>query len=102
VQAARLSFRKQLAMGGASARWRKAVDFLGVSGGVARGAVFAAAGGFIVYAAVQYDPGQAKGIDDTLRAFSGTPAGPWLLVVVAVGLVLFGLFCWALARWCKV
>ncbi|MET9963428.1 DUF1206 domain-containing protein [Streptomyces sp. NPDC006326] len=102
VQAARLSFRKELAMGGASARLRKAVDFLGVSGGLARGAVFAAAGAFIVYAAVQFDPGQAKGIDDTLRAFAGTPAGPWLLVVVAVGLVLFGVFCWALARWRKV
>ncbi|MBT2470660.1 DUF1206 domain-containing protein [Streptomyces sp. ISL-66] len=102
VQAARCSFREDLAMGGASAGWRRAVDFLGVTGGVARGAVFAAAGGFLVYAALRYDPARAKGIDDTLRSFTHTPAGPWLLVAVAVGLVLFGVFCWAMARWREV
>ncbi|MEU6298903.1 DUF1206 domain-containing protein [Streptomyces erythrochromogenes] len=102
VQAARCRFRKHLAMGGASKGSRKAVDFLGVSGGLARGAVFAAAGGFVVYAALRYDPGQAKGLDDTLRSFAGTPAGPWLLVAVAVGLVLFGAFSWAMARWREV
>ncbi|WP_418953028.1 DUF1206 domain-containing protein [Streptomyces katrae] len=102
VQAARCSFREDLAMSGASEGWRKAVDFLGVAGGLARGVVFAAAGGFVLYAAVRYDPAQAKGIDDTLRSFTRTAAGPGLLVVVAVGLVLFGLFSWAMARWCKV
>ncbi|MET9466433.1 DUF1206 domain-containing protein [Streptomyces sp. NPDC006544] len=102
VQAARRTFRKHLAMGGASARWRTAVDFLGVGGGLARGTVFAAAGGFVVYAAVRYDPAQAKGTDDTLRSFTHTAAGPWLLIAVAVGLVLFGVFSWAMARWREV
>ncbi|MET9697210.1 DUF1206 domain-containing protein [Streptomyces sp. NPDC006529] len=102
VRAAQRRFRKHLRMGGASARWRKAVDFLGVTGGVARGAVFAVAGGFVCYAAWRYDPGQAKGVDDTLRSFTETPAGPWLLVAVAVGLVLFGVFSWAMARWREV
>lgn len=99
VQAARRSFRKHLSMEGASARWRKAVDFLGVTGGLARGTVGIAAGGFVVYAALRYDPAQAKGVDDTLRSFTTTPAGPWLLVAVAVGLLLFGLFSWAMAWW---
>ncbi|MBT2408488.1 MULTISPECIES: DUF1206 domain-containing protein [unclassified Streptomyces] len=102
VQAARCSFREHLAMGGVPAPWRKAVDVLGVTGGLARGSVFAAAGGFIVYAALRYDPAQAKGIDDTLRSFTRTAAGPWLLVAVAVGLMLFGVFCWAMARWRQV
>ncbi|MFJ9594523.1 DUF1206 domain-containing protein [Streptomyces virginiae] len=102
VKAARRDFRKHLAMGGSSQGSRKAVDFLGVTGGLARGAVFAAAGGFVLYAAVRYDPGQAKGLDDTLRSFSLTPAGPWLLVAVAVGLTLYGAFDWAMARWREV
>ncbi|MFE4265095.1 DUF1206 domain-containing protein [Streptomyces sp. NPDC056883] len=102
VQAARCSFRKHLSMGGVSDRWRKAVDFLGVTGGLARGAVGIAAGGFLVYAALRFEPAQAKGVDDTLRSFTTTPAGPWLLLAVAVGLVLFGLFSWAMARWRKV
>ncbi|MFB6808665.1 DUF1206 domain-containing protein [Streptomyces sp. NPDC056387] len=102
VQAARRSFRRHLAMGGVPPWGRRAVDFLGVSGGLARGAVFAAAGGFVVYAAVRYDPAQAKGVDDTLRAFAATAAGPWLLVAVAVGLMLFGVFSAAMARWREV
>ncbi|MEU3671288.1 DUF1206 domain-containing protein [Streptomyces virginiae] len=102
VQAARRDFRKHLAMNGSSQGSRKAVEFLGVTGGLARGAVFAAAGGFILYAALRYDPGQAKGLDDTLRSFSLTPAGPWLLVAVAVGLALYGAFDWAMARWREV
>ncbi|KOU23432.1 membrane protein [Streptomyces sp. WM6372] len=102
VQAARRGFRRHLALGGVPAWGRKAVDFLGVTGGLARGAVFTAAGGFVVYAAVRYDPGQAKGVDDTLRSFAGTVAGPWLLVAVAFGLMLFGVFSWAMARWREV
>ncbi|MFE5768543.1 DUF1206 domain-containing protein [Streptomyces sp. NPDC056485] len=102
VQAARRTFRKHLAMGGVPGWGRTGVDVLGAGGGLARGAVFAAAGSFVVYAAVRYDPGRAKGVDDTLRSFAGTAAGPWLLVAVAVGLMLFGAFSWAMARWREV
>ncbi|MDX6312915.1 MAG: hypothetical protein QOF44_2379, partial [Streptomyces sp.] len=41
----------------------------------------------------------AKGMDATLRSFAHTPAGPWLLVAIAVGLILFGGFSFASARW---
>jgi 4-hydroxybenzoate polyprenyltransferase len=68
----------------------------------ARGLVFAAAGGFAVRAAIDYEPDRAKGLDDTIRSFAHTPAGPWLLVYVAAGLVLFGLFSFAMARWRRV
>ncbi|GGO95940.1 membrane protein [Wenjunlia tyrosinilytica] len=95
-------YHKHLKLSEMSPRIRKAVDVLGVGGGVARGAVFAVAGGFAVAAAVRYDPDKAKGIDDTLRTFSRTAAGPWLLVAVAVGLALFGLFSFAMARWRRV
>ncbi|MFI6144542.1 DUF1206 domain-containing protein [Streptomyces sp. NPDC051109] len=102
AQAARCRFRRHLALGGVPEWGRRAVDFLGVTGGLARGLVFTAAGGFVAYAAVRYDPAQAKGVDDTLRSFAGTVAGPWLLVAVAVGLMLFGVFSWAMARWREV
>ncbi|WP_420716911.1 MULTISPECIES: DUF1206 domain-containing protein [unclassified Streptomyces] len=102
VRAARRTFRKHLDMVGVADHWRKVVDVLGVTGGVARGAVFTAAGGFVLYAAWRYDPSQAKGMDDTLKTFTQTPAGPWLLIAVAIGLVLFGVFSWAMARWRKV
>lgn len=102
VQAARRTFRKHLAMDRQPEEVRTAVEILGVVGGVARGAVFAAVGAFAVHAALSYDPAKAKGVDGTLRAFTQTPAGPWLLMVVAAGLVLFGLFSWAMACWRRV
>lgn len=102
VSAVRRKFRDKLALPSWPGWLSGAVDVLGVAGGLARGALFAAAGGCALYAAVEYDPAKAKGVDDTLRAFADTPAGPWLLVAVAAGLVLFGLFSWAAAAWQRV
>ncbi|MGW0364479.1 DUF1206 domain-containing protein [Streptomyces sp. NPDC002990] len=102
VQAARHKFRKDLKTGEMSARTRRVVDLLGVVGGVARGVVFATAGGFAVAAGLSHEPGQAKGVDDTLRSFSQTSAGPWLLMLIAVGLITYGVFSWASARWRRI
>lgn len=102
VQAARRSYRKKLKTGELAPWSRRLVDVTGIAGGVARGLVFAVAGAFAVRAAVDYQPDRAKGLDDTLRSFADTPLGPWLLVLVAAGLVLFGVFSFCLARWRRV
>jgi hypothetical protein len=102
VRAVMRKYHDKLKLGQMSRRARQAVDITGVGGGAARGLVFAAAGVFAVRAAVEYEPDKAKGLDDTLRSFAHTPAGPWLLVCVAAGFVLFGLFSFAMARWRKV
>ncbi|MFE1173982.1 DUF1206 domain-containing protein [Streptomyces sp. NPDC058773] len=99
VRAVRRRFHKHLDRSGMSARQQRGVDVLGISGGVARGGVFAVAGVFVVKAAVTFDPGRAKGMDDTLRSFADTSAGPWLLATIAAGLALFGLFSFTMARW---
>ncbi|MHA5046948.1 DUF1206 domain-containing protein [Streptomyces sp. SD15] len=99
VRAAMRRFLRQLDTGTMSHRTKQVVTALGVGGGVARGAVFAAAGIFILVAAVRFDADEAKGVDATLRSFTQTPVGPWLLVAVAIGLVLFGVFSFASARW---
>ncbi|THA26648.1 DUF1206 domain-containing protein [Streptomyces sp. RKND-216] len=102
LRAVQRKYHEHLRVSGMSRRTRKVVDVLGVVGGVCRGAVFAVAGGFLVKAAFSFDPDKAKGVDDTLRTFAETPAGLWLLAAVAAGLVLFGLFSFAMARWRKV
>ncbi|MGW5787182.1 DUF1206 domain-containing protein [Streptomyces sp. NPDC003757] len=102
IQAARRKYHKKMKLGELSPRVRRLVDVTGVGGGVARGLVFAGAGVFAVRAAVDYDPDRVKGLDDTLRSFADTPLGPWLLVLVAAGLVLFGVFSFTLARWRRV
>jgi hypothetical protein len=99
VGALRRGFLKKLNTARMSARTRKAVTALGIGGNAARGAVFAGAGVFVVVAAVRFDPNQAKGMDATLRSFAQTPVGPWLLVLIALGLMLFGAFSFASARW---
>ena len=95
-------FLAEIKTGEMSPQTRKVVTFLGRFGGIARGIVFGAAGLFLLIAAATAHAHQAKGIDATLRAFTKTPAGPWLLVLVAIGLVLFGCYSWAESRWRKV
>jgi hypothetical protein len=92
-------FLRTLRFGSASRRARKVVTRLGQVGGVARGVVFVTIGIFLAVAAVEAKPGQAKGIDSALRVFAQTPLGPWLLVLVAAGLVIFGAFSCCEARW---
>ncbi|MFB7758072.1 DUF1206 domain-containing protein [Streptomyces sp. NPDC056121] len=101
VRALRRTFQEHLRMSAMSPKVRQTVTVLGVFGGTARGVVFAVAGGFAVTAAVQHNPGKAKGMDDTLRSFADSPAGPWLLVVIALGLMAYGALSWAGARWRK-
>jgi Domain of Unknown Function (DUF1206) len=96
------SFLKRLNLGEAPTGTRSVVEKLGVFGGVARGAVIALAGVFLIIAAVRFSPSKAEGIDGSLRAFAHTPAGPFLLIPVALGLVAFGLFSWCEARWRRV
>jgi hypothetical protein len=97
-QAWRERFRKDMQLGQLKARTRRIVEWLGRIGGVARGIVFITAGVFLVVAAVEAKPGQAKGIDSSLRVLATTPAGPWLLALVAIGLIMFGLFSCCEAR----
>ncbi|MFD5086074.1 DUF1206 domain-containing protein [Kitasatospora sp. NPDC058201] len=101
VRAAMRAFEKNLQTNRMSERTRRIVATLGIIGGVACGAVAAVAGLFILLAAVKFDPNRAKGLDETLRSFADTPAGPVLLIAAAVGLVLFGLYSFCEARWRK-
>jgi hypothetical protein len=93
------TFLKHLQLAGASPTARRVVERLGQIGGIARGVVFAVAGVFLLVAGVKANPGHAKGVDATLRSLATTPLGPWLLGLIAAGLVVFGLYSWCEARW---
>jgi len=95
-------FLRRMDLAGTRPSTRAAVEKLGVFGGIARGAVAVLAGVFLLVAAIRFQPSKAEGIDGTLRAFAHTPLGPYLLVLVALGLVAFGLFSWCEARWRRV
>jgi Domain of Unknown Function (DUF1206) len=92
-------FEKYLDESSMTPQTHRIVRALGVVGTTARGAVFALAGAFVIQAAWDYQPQKAAGLDGALRSLRDTAAGPWLLGVVAVGLVAFGFYGFAEARW---
>jgi hypothetical protein len=102
VSAIRTKFEKKLKIHEMSPRVRKIVVTIGVIGKSTRALLYAAAGVFVAYAAITFDPKKAKGVDGTLRQFAHTPAGPWLLVLVALGLIIFGVYSFCEARWRRV
>ena len=101
-EGARKRFLKKLNTGEMGTRTLKIVTWLGRVGDIARGAVFVTAGVFLVIADADAQPQKAKGVDSALRALARTPLGPWLLLVVAIGLVMFGAFSCCEARWRRV
>jgi hypothetical protein len=102
VYGIRRKFLEHLRMAQMSRSTAKVVKTLGVVGYVARGVVFCVAGGFLVDAAVSFSPQKAQGIDGSLLKLATTPLGPGLLVVVALGLVVFGVYSCCEARWREV
>ncbi len=99
AQGIKRSFEKQLRLGRTSRQTRRVVVALGVTGTVARGAVFGLAGVLVVDAAVRFDPKKASGIDAAIRTLADQPFGRLLLAVTALGLVAFGCYGLAEARW---
>ena len=71
---------------------------LGQVGHVARGAVVVVVGLLVVAAAVTFDPAKARGLDAALSAFAAQPYGPLLLVLVALGLLCFGVYSFVESR----
>lgn len=58
----------------------------------ARALVFALIGYFLVRTAIEYDPGQAVGVDGALARIHHQPLGVLLVALVGVGLLVFALF----------
>ncbi|MDO8188607.1 DUF1206 domain-containing protein [Conexibacter sp. JD483] len=85
-----------------SAHVERAYTALGVFGHVARAVVFALIGYGLIHAAVSYDPNKAIGLDGALRQLGRAAYGPWLLGLVAVGLIGFAAYSIADARYRKV
>lgn len=75
---------------------------LGKIGLIARAIVSALVGSFLIQAAFQSDPNKARGLDGTLKVVAQQPYGQWLLAVVAVGLMAYGVYSFVEARYRRV
>jgi hypothetical protein len=82
-----------------SAEERRAFMLLGRIGISARAIVFGLVGYFVLRAAIDFDPHKAVGVDGALARVHQEPLGPWLLGLVAVGLLAFAGFSFAESRY---
>lgn len=76
----------------------KPVVVLGIVGYVAKGIALAFAGVLVAIAAVRADPSQAAGLDGSLKALAELPLGQIILVLIGLGFVAYGIYCFARAR----
>jgi hypothetical protein len=79
----------------------KGIVIFGVVGYVAKGIAIAVTGALFVIAAFTHDPAQAGGLDSALHALAALPFGTVILWIVGAGLILYGLFCFARARYAR-
>jgi hypothetical protein len=102
IEGARKKFMRYLQTGRMSPRTRRAVEVLGMTGTIVRGLVFALAGALVVDAAVTHKAAQSGGIDKALLTLRGAPLGELLVMLAALGLMIFGVYGLCEARWRKV
>ena len=92
-------FQNTLNLATLSAQVKKALIFLGRLGYGALGVVFTIIGFFMIVAAVQFNPQEAKGLDTALGELLHLPFGPLLLGIVALGLIAYGVYSFVEARY---
>lgn len=83
---------EKLSLTGLAARQRTWVERISKAGVLARSVVFLLVGTFFIQAAVAADPGEAGGLGEALGALAKQPFGPWLLGLVALGLVAYAVY----------
>lgn len=102
VRAYRASFVDRLKTGSMSSgekTWARRVGRFGLG---ARGVVFGLVGGFLLQAAWQADPDEARGLGGALDALAAQPYGPYLLGATALGFIAYGIYCVVNARYRRV
>ena len=101
-KAVKKKFLENSKTGEMSHRVRQGFTALGVAGHLARMVVFALIGYFLIKAALEYDPDEAIALDGALAHLGQSSYGPFLLGTVAAGLICFGAYSIADARFRKV
>jgi hypothetical protein len=99
VDGIRRTFLEKLDLSGCSPKMQTFIGHTGLVGNVARGVVFILIGALVVDAGWTYDPQKSRGLDGALKTLAGTTAGPYLLMIVAIGLLAYVLYSLMEARY---
>jgi hypothetical protein len=95
-------FRKRLKIGEMSERGVLWAMRSGRFGFIARGVVFLIVGGIMIQAALRYGSTKVKGLDGALQLLIQQSYGKWLLGIIALGLVAYGLYMLIEARYRRI
>jgi Domain of Unknown Function (DUF1206) len=95
-------FLEDAKVGEMSPRVQDAYSWIGSFGYMARMVVFCIVGAFLIKAAVEFDPNKAVGLDGALAKVAHQAYGHLLLGVVAAGLIAFGVYSLADARYRRI
>jgi hypothetical protein len=95
-------FRRKLNLNEMSPDEERLATCTGQAGLAARGVVFLLSGWFLIQAGLKYDPDRAQGLGGALEALARQPSGPWLLGLVALGLIAFGAYSFLQARYRRI
>lgn len=101
-QAYTKKFQKHFKTGEMNADEQRLAVHTGQLGLAARGVAFLITGWFLIQAALRYDPSQARGLGGALDTLAQQPYGPWLLGIVALGLVAYGAYSFLEARYRRI
>jgi hypothetical protein len=102
VKGVRQTFLEELKTERMSAGTRTWLTWIGTVGHVARAIVFGLVGWFLLKAAYEFDAKEAIGLDGALTKILTAAYGPWLLGLVAAGLIAFGLYSVSEARYRRI
>ncbi len=97
VKAFKGSYKRKFSLDSMVAKRRDLVNHTAKAGLIARGIVFPIIGGFLIHAALQSDPSEAKGLGEALKELAEQSYGWILLGITAAGLLCYGAYCGILA-----
>lgn len=98
-EAYKAKFRKNMKLHEMSSTEKTVATYTGRIGVAARGVVFIIIGFFAIQAARHYDPSEVRGVGGALEALAEQPYGPWLLAIVAMGFVAYGIHMFVQAQY---
>jgi|SRR5579864_39795 len=81
---------------------RSWIKWIGAFGYLSRMVVFGLVGVFLIKASIDYNPSKAVGLDGALARLRDSAYGPYMLGVVATGLIAFGLYSLSDARYRRI
>jgi hypothetical protein len=86
-------------MSEAEERW---VTYAGRFGTAARAVAIGVAGAFLLLAVYESDPSETRGLGAALEIVQHQPLGSYMLGAIAVGLLIYGAFMFAIARYRRI